>query len=297
MCVAACCGPGRMMHLVYGVCAIMRTGCRVQRFAHAAGCPLPAARCTRNAAVPCVSSCISHVLASSCMSSAVACPLNASRCPLPVPGCLLWSFLRGVCCLLHAACGLLPCCLLSGARRLLSFPRCLLSVACCPLPVARCTVSVALHVIVARCVLLAVWRMLPVARCMSSVVRCILPAACCPDVVCCMFHVMSSVACCLLSVVCCLLRICQWSREGRLLRHCCPSDRVCCTLCAAYRTLVTLRVGHCESSRCMLHGPHPLSHAVPCPSPAPILHVVGSMLSLVRCLCNLAWRLLHAVIA
>ena len=51
--------------------AVLRTGCRVQCFAHAAGCPLPPARRTRNAAVPCVSCCISHVLAASCMLFAV----------------------------------------------------------------------------------------------------------------------------------------------------------------------------------------------------------------------------------
>ena len=62
---------GRVLHLVCGVCAVLRTGCRVQFYAHTVGCPLPAARRTQNAAVPCVSCCISHVLASSCMTSAV----------------------------------------------------------------------------------------------------------------------------------------------------------------------------------------------------------------------------------
>ncbi len=69
--LAACCGTGRMLHLVCGVCAVLRTGCRGQCFTHAAGSPLPAARLTRNAAVPCVSCGSSHVLVSSCMSSAV----------------------------------------------------------------------------------------------------------------------------------------------------------------------------------------------------------------------------------
>jgi hypothetical protein len=51
----------------FGVCAVLRTGCRVQRFANAAGCPPYAAHRIRNAAVPCVCCCISHVLAASCM--------------------------------------------------------------------------------------------------------------------------------------------------------------------------------------------------------------------------------------
>jgi len=122
---------------------------------------------------------------------------------LPVARSRLFAVWFSARCLL--LCRLWSIALLSVVFSTLSFPRCLLSVAGCPLPVARCTVSVALNVIVACCMLHEVWRMLPVARCMSSVIRCILAAECCPDVVCCMFNVMSSVACCLLHVACRLL--------------------------------------------------------------------------------------------
>jgi hypothetical protein len=138
-----------------------------------------------------------------------------------------------------------------------------------------------------------------------------------------------SVACfmsCLpLHVVCFLLRICQCSREGCLLRHCCPLDRVCCTLSVAYRTLVMLHVGRCASSRptspvaCCLSSvacshparrhvawciPHvPCLWSVACSHPAHrhiarcMTHVPSRMLSLVRRLSHLVCHLLHNVVA
>jgi hypothetical protein len=133
----ACCGTGRVLHLVCGVCAVLRTGCRVQIYAHTAGCPLPAARRTRNAAVPCVSCCTSHVLASSCMPSAVWCTLFVACCPLPVVCCrphvaLLSLALLHVCCPVHAVCYFFRvvdtksgfCCMLHVAR-------CPVHVVCC----------------------------------------------------------------------------------------------------------------------------------------------------------------------
>jgi hypothetical protein len=140
---AACCGTGRMLHLDCGVCAVLRTGCRVQCFAHAA-CPLPAARRTRSVAVSCVSSCISHVLASSCMSSAVCCTLSVARVAW------LCRLLPGVCCRV----AVLPCCLVVCCQ--LCFPDSSLHVACCTLPVACCMLHVALHGDVVRCMLLGV---------------------------------------------------------------------------------------------------------------------------------------------
>jgi hypothetical protein len=159
---AACCGTGRMLHLLYGVCAVLSTGRRVQCFAHAAGCPLPTARRTRNAAVPCDSCGISHVLASSSMSSAVYCTLSVA--------CVAWScrLLRGICCMLHVALLPVACCQWSCSK---------FHVVCCMLHVARCMLHVALHVVLVRCMLLEVLRMLPVAWCMPFAVRCILPAA------------------------------------------------------------------------------------------------------------------------
>jgi hypothetical protein len=55
-----------------------------------------------------------------------------------------WA-MYAVCCMPHDAWSLLPCCVLSVASRLLSFPRCLLHAARVPLPVVCCMVSVALH--------------------------------------------------------------------------------------------------------------------------------------------------------
>ena len=121
--------------------AVLRTGCRVQCFAHAAGCALPAARRTRNAAVLCVSCCISHVLASSCMSSAVCCTLSVA--------CSVWfcRLLRGVCCMPRVACclvALLPvvnglfqnsCCMPHVARCMLH-AACCVACRCCPLHAA-----------------------------------------------------------------------------------------------------------------------------------------------------------------
>ena len=119
----------------------------------------------------------------------------------------------------HVACCLLPCCLLSGARRRLSFPRCPWSVACCTLPVAcrvacrGCSLHVACslaHVAccpfhAARCVL---W--LHVVHCMAHVV-CLLHAACR------LVHFSR----CMSHVVCCLLPIFRWCLARCLLRVVC----------------------------------------------------------------------------
>jgi hypothetical protein len=200
----------------------------------------------------------------------VCCPLSAacvSRYPVPV-------VCRVVFCAVPAACCMPPVvyCLVVFVRctpsvvfSTLSFPRCLLSVAFCPLPVARCMLRCMSVLVAAGC--LRCWRMFPVP--ILHVVCCSLYITGCMLSGCCLLHVSCHVVCCMLHVVRCLLRICQWAREGCLLRYCCPLHRVCCTLSVAYRTLVTLRVGRCESSRCMLHGPRPLSHVVPCPSPVP----------------------------
>ena len=137
----------------------------------------------------------------------------------------------------------------------------------------------------ACCLLRVACRLLFAAYCPLHVVR-MLCVAC--FLSCRPLHVV----CCMLHVVCCLLRICQCSREGCLLRHCCPLDRVCCPRSVAYRTLVTLHVGRCASSRptspvacCLssvacshparrlLHGAYRTS-PVSCPSPVPILHIV-----------------------
>jgi hypothetical protein len=67
----ACFGTGRMvvLNLVWRLCRVAHWVSSA--IPHTAGCSLPAARRTQNAAVPCVSCCISHVLGSSCMPSAV----------------------------------------------------------------------------------------------------------------------------------------------------------------------------------------------------------------------------------
>ncbi len=66
------------------------------------------------------------------------------------------------------------------------------------LPGVRCMLSVALHVVVARCMLLEVWRMLQVARCLLRVACRPLHGACCLSF---------SVARCVSSVAFCLLRV------------------------------------------------------------------------------------------
>ncbi len=149
----------------------MRTGCRGQCFAHAAACALPAARLARNAAVRCVSCCVSHVLASSCMPSVVCCLLSVACCPLPVvcrrPACCLLSLaLLHVCCPVHAV-----CCLF---RVVYTKPG---SYCMRTLPGVRCMLSVALHVVVARCMFHEVRRVLPVRRCTLFVTCCMSSAA------------------------------------------------------------------------------------------------------------------------
>ena len=258
-----------MLHPVCGACAVLRTGCRDQCFAHAAGCALPAARRTRNAAVPCVSCGISHVLASSCMSSAVCCTVSVG-----CVACWLLSFAR---CLLSAACCLVACCLVVCCP--LHAVCCLFHVVCGLLHAAYCMLPCALHVVVIRCVLPAciahvVW-LLCVACGVSSVafspshvprrmlsglhfpvVSCTLSLACRP------WHAVRwtvLAARCLLSAARCL-----WSAVYRLLH-------VVCCLWSVF----------CCPPEC------PMSHGVRCLSPVP--RRISS-----RCMCCVASRLLHS---
>ncbi len=165
------------------VCAVLRTGCRGQCFAHTAGwvahwlsCPLLAARRTRNAA----SRMFSRSLACR-MLSVVCCPLNAAvaRCPFPV-------VCRVVFCAVSAALPPVVYCLVVCCLFHVVFSS--LSVACCPLPVARCP----LH------------------------------GVCCVACHCCSLRIACSlahVACCALHVVCCSLYIARCMLSGCCLLH------------------------------------------------------------------------------
>ena len=133
-------------------------------------------------------------------------------------------------CLLHVLPGFAVFCAVSATCRMLPVACC--RVACCPvhavgclfhvvrglLHAARCPLHVALHVVVARCMLLAVWRMLHVARftlhavcygCMSSTAWRMLFVCCTRRVVWCIFPV--HVACRLLFVA-----LFQWSSAALL---------------------------------------------------------------------------------
>ncbi len=274
---AACCGTGRMLHLVCGVCALLRTGCRAQCFAHAAGVALPAARRRRNAALPYVSYCISHVLASSCMSS-----LSVARCLLhawPV----VCRLLREVCRMTHVALVSLALssvvrCTPSVVFSTLSVVRCVLHVACC---LARCTSSL----LAASCPLHGAC-CLDVVCCTRRVVRCIFPVACSPShVVCCLLHSFQFARCCPLRVVCgtavrqivsaarspssvlCLHFLhCMRSVVCRLFPVACPSVawRALSVACPTSH-LVTLHVSALRVVGCMLHVARPLPHCVACP--------------------------------
>jgi hypothetical protein len=212
--------------------AVLRTGCRVQCFAHAAGCALPAARRTRNAAVLCVPCFISHVLASSCMSSAVCCTLSVWFCRL----------LRGVCCMPRVA-----CCLVA----LLPVGNGLFQNSCCMPHVARSMLHVALHDGVVRCMLLEVWRMLPVLLRVAFLLfaaYCPLHAARCHEVVCCTLQCrwlhfprrMLRVIChifpdagCMLSMVCCTISSGRLRHAVRWIVSTCPFFVACRTFSVA----------------------------------------------------------------
>ncbi len=150
---AACCGTkGRILHLVCGVCAVLRTGCRVQnasRMLLVVRCPLPAAHGMRRCRVsPVAFRTCSRPLACRLLSDA-RCLLHA----LPV-ACRL---LRGVSRMPQTACCPLPGCL--------SFVACCLCNVVCGLLHARCPLHVASHVVVVRCMLHEVCSPLPVFRC------------------------------------------------------------------------------------------------------------------------------------
>ena len=244
---------------------VLRTGCRVPCFAHAAACPLPAARRARKSVVPHVLACIIVC----CLLHVVCC----MRC-LVLP-----SSAR---CLPHAACclvALLPCCLVACCQW--SFPKFLLHAARCPLHAACCMLHVALHDGVVRCMLLEVWRMLPVARCMFAV-RCILPAACrmlsgswlsvarCASLV-----AFSPVACCVSSVT--------FS----------PMQVACCQLSVAQFPVVvcgTLSVGSCLRALSLLHVLRSPLHVVCCLLPVPV-----SPCRMVCAVCRLVPRRISSV--
>ena len=252
-----------------GVCAVLRSGCRGQCFAHAAGCPLPPARRTRNAAVPCVS--LLHLACARGLLHVVCCPMHVVCCMR----CLFSpSFAR---CLLHAGCCLGLCCLV--VRGPLHAVCGLFHVVCCPLPVTWCLLRCMSFVV--RCMLLEVWRMLPVARCMSFVVRCIslLHGACCLDGF-----------CCTLRVVCCISSGAYLCRRLHFSR--CMSSIVCCTLSSGrLRHAVRGIVSACTFSvACGLlpaaRPECPLSHGVRCLSPGPASRLVT--LDVLRCASSVA---------
>ena len=188
-----------MLHLVCGVCAVLRTGCRVQnasRMLLVVRCPLLAAHRMRRCGVS---------------------PVAFRKCSRPL-ACRLLSVVR---CLLHAlpvACRLLrgvsrmpqtACCPLPGC---LSFVACCLCNVVCGLLLARCPLHVASHVVVVRCMLHEVCSPLPVFRCPP---QCPMShGVCCPSPVpsrissrrmCCVASRLLYVACCTSRVACCLL--------------------------------------------------------------------------------------------
>jgi hypothetical protein len=251
-------------------------------------CPLPAAHEMRQCRVfPC---CSSHVLASSCISSAVC-------CTLPV-ACVAWvcRLLRGVCCMPHVA--LLPCCLVACCQW--SFPKFHVVCCMCTLHAARCP----LH---AACCMLRCMTLLSAACCWKSGACCLLRvacrllfaayyplhAACCLDVVCCTHCVvkcifpvaccMSSVALSLMHVACRQLSVAHFpvvvcGIAARWIVSACPFFVACRTFCVAC-CLLPARVSRgvrCLSpvprrisSRCTLHDARSLSHVVSCPLPVP----------------------------
>ena len=208
-------------------------------------CWLSAARRTRNAAVPWGSCCISHVLASSCMSSAVCCPLSAAcvaRCPFPVVCCVLFCAVSAACRRPPVVYCLLVCCPSHAAC-------CLFHTVCGLLHAARCLLQVASHVVVVRCMLHEVWRMLHVSRCTLFDMCCIFPTACFVACRCC------CAACCCRSLrgACCLLRV-----AGRFLfavycplHGACRPDVVCMFCVALCVSFVAFSRSHV--AWCLLH--------------------------------------------
>ena len=161
VCLLHAAAPVVCLHLVCGVCAVLRTGCREQCFAHAAACALPAARRTRNAAMPCVS--LLHLACARVLLHVVCCLMHVVRCTLSV----VFSTLPVVCCVLHVA-----CCTLHAALRF--------ACRCCSLHIARCMAHVVWMLCVARVSsgefsplhLHDVCHIFPDACCMSSIVCC-----------------------------------------------------------------------------------------------------------------------------
>ena len=292
--LAACCGTGRMLHLVCGVCAVLRTGCRVQCCAHAAACPLPAARRTRNVAVPCVScGMCSRPLACRLLSVAryllhalpVVCSflrgvccltyfasfsvalLSVVRCTLSV----VFSTLSVVCCMLHAACFLARC------MSLLSAACCLKSGACCMLPfsgcmsfVVRCILPAACRMLSGSCLLYAAYRQLHFPRCISLAVPYISPM---------------DVACCQLCVAHFPVVVCGIA--GRWIVSACPFFVACRTFSVACGLFSVARPSVPCRMPCALSVACPISHR----------HVACAALRVVGCTLHVPCRMLSHVLS
>jgi hypothetical protein len=255
---AACCGTGRMLHRVCGVCAVLRAVCRGQCFAHAAACALPAARRTGNEAVPCVS--LLHLACYRVLLHIVCCLLHVVRCTLSV----VFSTLPVVCCVLHAACSTLHAALRVACR-------------CCSLRIARCMAHVVWMLSVAR---VSSGGQVHFPRCMLHVVCYTFPDACCmSSFVCCTFSSGRLRHCCPLDRVCvpflcCMSHVlrCMWSD------FCCPHPRVPCSMvCAVCRPT---RVASRRVARCMTHALCRMLSLVRCLSrlACRLLHVVCCVL-------------------
>jgi hypothetical protein len=230
----ACCGTGRMVHLVCGVRAVLRIWLSSTMLR--ACCWLCAARCaprTKYGSAVCLPmqlACVSTLHASSCMSSAVCCTSSAVCCLVHSARCLLVAILCAMsvaCCTLLAACctllgacctrSVVCCCvrcimhaaIMHAASSLAHLACCVLRVACRLLCAAHCPLRLSsnvhmLYVHAARCLCCVACRsLLHVVRCIAHAV-CMFSAASCTlsryvlHVVRCMAHVccMSSVACC-----------------------------------------------------------------------------------------------------
>ena len=285
----ACCGIGRMLHLVCGVCARL---CRVAHWLSSAMlracCKLCAARCsshTKCGSAVCV---LWHLACARVLLHVVCCLLHVV--------CCMRCLVVAIFCALSAACRMLPCCPLPVA--LLPVVRCTpsvvfstLFVVYCMLPAARCMLRCMSWLLAACCLQSGACCMLPVSRCMLCVMVACRPlhGACCLSVA----RGVSSgaffpvhVACRLLSVAHFPVVPCTLSLACRL-RHCCPLDRVCVPfLCCMSHVL-----------RCMWsvfgYPPRfPMLHAACCLSPGPTSHLLT--LHALRCASSIACCKPHA---
>jgi hypothetical protein len=164
---AACCGTGRKLHLLYGVCACcaLVAAYNASRMLLGLRCPVPAAHemqqcrvvpiasrmCSRPLACRLLSvvRCLLHALPAACRllrgvsrmlqttcSRVAWCPLHAVFATLAVVYCMHVAR----CMLRHRSWLFAACCTKSGACCMFRVARCLICVAYfrCPLPVARC---------------------------------------------------------------------------------------------------------------------------------------------------------------